>query len=465
MAELTLADTNDTITAIATAPGRGGVGIVRISGPKTKTIAACLLGTLPQPRYARFGDFVNQQGQLLDQGIALLFTAPHSFTGEDVLELQGHGGPVVLNRLLQEVVGLGARIARPGEFSERAFLNDKMDLTQAEAIADLIDAASDSAAQNALNTLQGAFKDRVEALVEQLIQLRIYVEAAIDFPEEEIDFLSDGKVLKDLTEIIAQTQRLLDQAQQGVIMRDGLHLVIAGRPNAGKSSLLNALAERDSAIVTAIAGTTRDILREQILVDGLPVHISDTAGLRDTTDQVEAMGVERARSEIDKAGRVFVLIDGTELNFSQLVPALEQELDELGLDKQGKLTLIINKSDLFRSENPIPAPGDLALGHPLFQVSAKTGRGLQALKTHIKQCAGLQSAGEGQFTARARHIHAITEALSLLTAGHAQITLHQAGELLAEDLRQAADCLNEITGKFSSDDLLGRIFSSFCIGK
>ncbi|BFM09844.1 tRNA uridine-5-carboxymethylaminomethyl(34) synthesis GTPase MnmE [Halioxenophilus aromaticivorans] len=459
-----LSHSNDTIAAIATAPGRSGVGIVRVSGPKANAIAQAILGTLPKPRYAHFGDFNSRQGQLLDQGIALLFAAPNSFTGEDVLELQGHGGPVVLNRLMQEVMALGARIARPGEFSERAFLNDKMDLTQAEAIADLIDAASDCAAQNALNTLQGAFKTRVEALVEQLIQLRIYVEAAIDFPEEEIDFLTDGKVLGDLTSLINQTEQLLAQAQQGVIMRDGLHLVIAGRPNAGKSSLLNALAERDSAIVTDIAGTTRDILREQILVDGLPVHISDTAGLRDTEDQVEAMGVERARSEIDKAGRVFVLMDGSHLDFNQLAQGIEQELTSLGLAGRDKLSLIVNKADLLPSGCPQTAPPQ-CLGYPLYTVSAKTGQGLEAIKTHIKQCAGLQSAGEGQFTARARHIDAITRALDLLQAGETQIQDHQAGELLAEDLRQAADCLNEITGKFSSDDLLGRIFSSFCIGK
>ena len=450
----------DTIAVIATAPARGGVGIVRISGPDAPCIAQAVLGRLPQPRYAHFGDFVDGSGQLLDQGIALLFKAPNSFTGEDVLELQGHGGPVVLNRLMQAVIEMGARIARPGEFSERAFLNDKMDLTQAEAIADLIDAASDSAAQNALNTLQGAFKTRVEDLVEQLIRLRIYVEAAIDFPEEEIDFLSDGKVLSDLTALINRTERLLSQAQQGVIMRDGLQLVIAGRPNAGKSSLLNALAERDSAIVTDIAGTTRDILREQILVDGLPVHISDTAGLRDTDDQVEAMGVARARDEIEKAGRVFVLIDASQVDFGHLDATIEQELADLGLDLHEKLSLLINKTDLIEHKLPTTS-----LGYPLFSISAKTGRGLDELKTHIKQCAGLQSAGEGQFTARTRHIDAISRALSLLQAGEAQIEIHQAGELLAEDLRQAADCLNEITGKFSSDDLLGRIFSSFCIGK
>lgn len=461
LASATLASSTDTIAAIATAPGRGGVGIVRVSGPKTQTIAQSILGKLPTPRFAHYGDFVDNQGQLLDRGIAIVFAAPHSFTGEDVLELQGHGGPVVLNRLLQSVLALGARMAKPGEFSERAFLNDKMDLTQAEAIADLIEAASDSAAQNALNSLQGSFKNRVEALVEQLIQLRIYVEAAIDFPEEEIDFLSDGKVSRDLDLVVQKTQRLLAQAQQGVIMRDGLHLVIAGKPNAGKSSLLNALAQRDSAIVTDIAGTTRDVLREQILIDDLPVHISDTAGLRDTKDQVEAIGVERARTEIKRAGRVFVLIDGSTLNNEAPLPAIDAELTHLGLANNNHVTLVVNKSDLYNSLNLPNRCSNL----PLYQVSAKTGEGLSDLKDHIKHCAGLQSAGEGQFTARARHTDAIERSLELLLTGRAQIANHQAGELLAEDLRQAADCLNEITGKFTSDDLLGRIFSSFCIGK
>jgi len=453
---------SDTIAAIATAPGRGGVGIVRLSGPSAAVIAQSMLGFNPKPRYAHFSDFRNQGGELLDQGIALFFPGPHSFTGEDVFELQGHGGPVVLNQLLNTTLALGARLARPGEFSERAFLNDKLDLTQAEAIADLIDAASESAARNAVNSLQGQFKTRVDALVERVIQLRIYVEAAIDFPEEEIDFLADGKVSADLDGIITATDTLLAQAQQGAILREGLHLVIAGKPNAGKSSLLNALAERESAIVTAIAGTTRDILREQILVDGLPVHISDTAGLRDTADPVETLGVARAREEIAKAGLLLVIIDGSELDLNHLDDALAAQLDALRLAElaQGKLALVVNKCDLFTAIS-----AEQWRGIPLLAVSAKTGQGLAELRGHIKACAGWQSAGEGQFTARARHTDALQQALNLLRNGSLQMAQHQAGELLAEDLRQAAEKLHEITGKFSSDDLLGRIFSSFCIGK
>ncbi len=384
-----------------------------------------------------------------------------------MLELQGHGGPVVMNRLLQAVIQAGARHARPGEFSERAFLNDKMDLTQAEAIADLIDAASESAAINALNTLQGQFKSRVEAIVEALIQLRIYVEAAIDFPEEEIDFLSDGKVTSDLATIIADTQLLLSQARQGALLRDGLQLVIAGQPNAGKSSLLNALAQREAAIVTDIAGTTRDILREQILIDGLPIHISDTAGIRDTSDQVEKMGVERARAEIAKAQQILVVIDATTLTAAPLPEQLQRERETLGLASVAntKVTYLLNKTDIAPLLTGEKSLTTNQLPPATFIVSAKTGHNLEALRNHIKQCAGLQSAGEGQFTARARHLDAINRALQLMTNGQIQLQLHQAGELLAEDLRQAADCLNEITGKFTSDDLLGRIFSSFCIGK
>ncbi|WP_317932979.1 tRNA uridine-5-carboxymethylaminomethyl(34) synthesis GTPase MnmE [Halioxenophilus sp. WMMB6] len=458
---------NDTIAAIATAPGRGGVGIVRVSGQLAQAIAQQLLGFLPKPRYAHFGDFKALNGELLDQGIALYFAKPNSFTGEDVLELQGHGGPVVMNRLLQAVIQAGARHARPGEFSERAFLNDKMDLTQAEAIADLIDAASESAAINALNTLQGQFKSRVEAIVEALIQLRIYVEAAIDFPEEEIDFLSDGKVTSDLATIIADTQLLLSQARQGALLRDGLQLVIAGQPNAGKSSLLNALAQREAAIVTDIAGTTRDILREQILIDGLPIHISDTAGIRDTSDQVEKMGVERARAEIAKAQQILVVIDATTLTAAPLPEQLQRERETLGLASVAntKVTYLLNKTDIAPLLTGEKSLTTNQLPPATFIVSAKTGHNLEALRNHIKQCAGLQSAGEGQFTARARHLDAINRALQLMTNGQIQLQLHQAGELLAEDLRQAADCLNEITGKFTSDDLLGRIFSSFCIGK
>jgi tRNA modification GTPase len=454
----------DTIAAIATAPGRGGVGIVRISGGKARAIAQAMLKVQLTPRYAHFGNFLDTNGNLLDQGIALFFAGPNSFTGEDVLELQGHGGPVVLNRLLNNAVKLGARLAEPGEFSQRAFLNDKIDLTQAEAIVDLIDAASDSAANNALNSLQGAFKQRIDELVERLVQLRIYVEAAIDFPEEEIDFLADGKVAGDLDAIIDDLLVIQSQAAQGAILRDGLQVAIAGLPNAGKSSLLNALSQRDTAIVTDIAGTTRDILREQILLDGLPIHISDTAGIRSTSDQVEQQGVARAKAEIDKAQLILIVIDASDWSADtrSQQQSLEAALNALDLPElpTEKTTIIANKLDL----NPIEILSDHE-GMPLLAISAKSGLGLAELREHIKIRAGLQSAGEGQFTARARHIDAIGRALTLMQTGAQQLKTLNAGELVAEDLRQAAETLGEITGQYTSDDLLGRIFSSFCIGK
>ncbi|MEX0624753.1 MAG: tRNA uridine-5-carboxymethylaminomethyl(34) synthesis GTPase MnmE, partial [Saccharospirillum sp.] len=302
----------DTICALATPPGRGGVGIIRVSGAGAAAIAVAILGHRPQVRNAHYGPFFDADQQPLDEGIALFFANPNSFTGEDVLELQGHGGPVILDLLLQRVMALGARLARPGEFSERAFLNDKLDLAQAEAIADLIDASSSEAARSAVRSLQGAFSKEIHSLVEQLIRLRIYVEASIDFPEEEIDFLSDGKVQSDLAAIIGQLDRVTEAANQGSLMRDGMTVVIAGRPNAGKSSLLNALAGNDRAIVTDIAGTTRDVLREHIHIDGMPLHIIDTAGLRDTPDAVERIGVERAWQEIEQADRVLLMVDASE---------------------------------------------------------------------------------------------------------------------------------------------------------
>ncbi len=453
-------ESTDTIVAQATAPGRGGVGIVRISGPKASAVAEHILRKQPRPRYAEYLPFYDGNGDVLDQGIALLFNGPHSFTGEDVLELQGHGGPVVIDMLIRACLEVAeVRLAKPGEFSERAFLNDKLDLAQAEAIADLIEASSEQAARSALHSLQGVFSQRIHALVEALIHLRIYVEAAIDFPEEEIDFLSDGKVSNDLLSIEQSLQSVLNEAKQGAIMREGMKVVIAGRPNAGKSSLLNALAGRESAIVTEIAGTTRDILREQIHIDGMPLHIVDTAGLRDSADKVEQIGIERAWEEIRQADRVLFLVDGTTtdaLDPMQIWPEFMHQLPpDLGL------TVVRNKADL--TEEPL----DLVLdhGHPVLRISAKTGLGLNTLKTHLKACMGFQGANESGFSARRRHLEALHQAADHLSLGKTQLHEFNAGELLAEELRMAQQYLSEITGEFSSDDLLGRIFSSFCIGK
>lgn len=450
----------ETIAAIATAQGRGGVGIVRVSGPLASVAASAFTGRELLPRHAHYGPFKNGLGEILDEGLALYFPGPNSFTGEDVLELQGHGGPVVLDMLLQACIALGIRLARPGEFSERAFLNDKLDLAQAEAIADLIEASSAQAARNALRSLQGAFSKRVDNLTEKLIGLRIYVEAAIDFPEEEIDFLADGHVLALLNEVRAELSTVQREANQGALLRDGMTVVIAGRPNAGKSSLLNALAGREAAIVTEIAGTTRDVLREHIHIDGMPLHIVDTAGLRNTADQVEQIGVERALKAIGEADRILLVVDATAPEaedpfalwpeFLQLRPA------------PSKVTLIRNKADLTSEAIELKCNAD---GHVSISLSARGGEGLELLREHLKTCMGFEQTAESSFSARRRHLEALDRASQSLEHGYNQLTLAGAGELLAEDLRVAQATLGEITGAFSSDDLLGRIFSSFCIGK
>lgn len=449
----------DTIAAQATPPGRGGVGIIRVSGKLAATIAEQVMGFVPKPRYAHYGPFFDADGTQLDQGIALYFPGPNSFTGEDVLELQGHGGPIIMDFILRRVVNCGARLANPGEFSERAFLNDKLDLTQAEAIADLIDSSSEQAARCALKSLQGAFSDRINTLVESLTQLRIYVEAAIDFPEEEIDFLADGKVAGDLQQVIDTLTAVKQEARQGSLIREGMNVVIAGRPNAGKSSLLNALAGKESAIVTNIAGTTRDVLREHIHIDGMPLHIIDTAGLRDAPDEVERIGISRAWDEIQKADRVLLMVDGTTTatdDPEQIWPEFVSKLED-----KSKITVIRNKCDL-TSEQPIIGKHD---GHTLISLSAKANIGVDNLRQHLKDCMGFANTTEGGFLARRRHIDALNRAQSLLLTGQEQLIYGGAGELLAEDLRQAQQHLSEITGEFSSDDLLGRIFNSFCIGK
>lgn len=450
----------ETIAAVATAQGRGGVGIVRVSGPLTGTLAQAICQRELQPRYAHYGPFFADAQQVLDEGLALYFPGPNSFTGEDVLELQGHGGPVVLDLLLRRCVQLGARLARPGEFSERAFLNDKLDLAQAEAIADLIEASSEQAARNALRSLQGEFSRRVHGLTERLISLRIYVEAAIDFPEEEIDFLADGHVLSLLDGVRADLAGVLREAGQGALLRDGMTVVIAGRPNAGKSSLLNALAGREAAIVTEIAGTTRDVLREHIHIDGMPLHVVDTAGLRDTEDQVERIGVERALKAIGEADRILLVVDATAPEADDPFALWPEFLDQR--PDPSKVTLIRNKADLSGESVVLEVCND---GHVTISLSAKSAEGLDLLREHLKACMGYEQTSESSFSARRRHLEALRQASTHLEHGHAQLTLAGAGELLAEDLRMAQQALGEITGAFSSDDLLGRIFSSFCIGK
>ncbi|MPY26372.1 tRNA uridine-5-carboxymethylaminomethyl(34) synthesis GTPase MnmE [Shewanella psychropiezotolerans] len=452
--------TADTIVAQATAPGRGGVGIIRISGDQASEVAMAMLGHIPKTRYADYCDFKTAEGEVIDQGIALYFKGPNSFTGEDILELQGHGGQIVLDMLIKRVMETkGIRIARPGEFSEQAFMNDKLDLTQAEAIADLIDATSEQAAKSALNSLQGEFSAEVHALVEQVTNLRLYVEAAIDFPDEEVDFLSDGKIAGSLNKIITRLDSVKASAKQGSIIREGMKVVIAGRPNAGKSSLLNALAGKESAIVTEVAGTTRDVLREHIHLDGMPLHIIDTAGLRETADTVEKIGIERAWAEIETADQVLFMVDGTTTDAVDPHEIWPDFIDRLP-NRLG-ITVVRNKADLTGESLALTEDH----GHPVFRISAKTGLGIEELKQHLKSLMGYQSNLEGGFIARRRHLEALDLASSHLMLGKEQLEVYLAGELLAEELRMTQLALSEITGKFTSDDLLGKIFSSFCIGK
>lgn len=450
---------DDTIAAIATAPGKGGVGIVRVSGTQALTIAERVLGFQPKLRHAHYAGFLDVDGERLDQGIALYFKAPHSYTGQDVVEFQAHGGPVVLDLILKTVLTLGCRLAEPGEFSMRAFLNDKIDLVQAEAISDLINSASEQAVRSANRTLDGKFSEQINALVQALIELRKFVEAAIDFPEEEIDFISDSNVVTQLEQLEAQLKSILATANQGALLAEGMRVVIAGRPNAGKSSLLNALSGRDSAIVTDIAGTTRDVLKEQIQIDGMPLHIIDTAGLRQSDDPVEQIGIARAWQEIEQADRILLVFDTTR-DTPETVHTNWQEFIKR-LPHTDHLTLIANKSDLLpaNAEPPFQSP------FPIISLSAKTGSGIHALKDHLKATVGFDQNVEGSFLARRRHLKALEEALNHIQTGHQQLIHSGAAELLAEDLRQAQEALGRITGQFLADDLLGEIFGNFCIGK
>ncbi|MDP3705022.1 MAG: tRNA uridine-5-carboxymethylaminomethyl(34) synthesis GTPase MnmE [Legionellaceae bacterium] len=467
----------ETIVAIATPPGRGGVGIIRLSGPKAHDVGLRLTArTTLKPRTAHYGAIYGTDGELIDQGIVLYFKAPHSFTGEDVVEFQGHGAPIVLDRLVQESVLCGARLAKPGEFTERAFLNDKIDLTQAEAIADLIHASSLTAARMAMRSLQGDFSKRIHELNDQLISLRLYVEAAIDFPEEEIDFLNDGKIAAMLSTLMQSLDETRASASQGAMLREGLSVVIAGRPNAGKSTLINCLAGRDVAIVTDVAGTTRDVMREHIMLDDIPIHVIDTAGLRDSDDVVEKEGIKRAWHEVKLADCVLMVIDASAgedaMTLSESIAAV--------LPERVPIIHVFNKIDKLKNSSPlIPGHRKVLVGRmrgsqdqadesqfmpaPIY-LSAKSGEGISLLTAKIKEVVGYQPA-EGQFLARRRHIQALDEAKSLLSSGQQQLSLHRAGEMLAEDLRLAHQSLCEITGEFTSDDLLGVIFSSFCIGK
>lgn len=452
----------DTIAAVATASGRGGIGIVRVSGPLVPVILERVCGVLPPPRHAHFCEFRDpvapDDDAVIDHGIALFFPAPHSFTGEDVAELQGHGGAVITDMVLRCVLGLGARLARPGEFSERAFLNGRLDLAQAEAIADLIDSATEQAARNAMRSLQGAFSARIDELLERLVSLRSFVEASIDFPDEEIDFLSDGEVSRHLHALRDHLLTVRTTARNGVLVRDGITLVLAGRPNAGKSSIMNTLAGRDTAIVTAIPGTTRDVLREEIAIDGLPLHIIDTAGLHDSPDAVEQEGIRRARLEIERADHLLLIVDSSTGEDPQGV------LEELFAGEQPRLppvTVVLNKCDLSGLE-----PGLVDKNSPpAFALSALTAAGMPALRGHLKRLAGYHDVSAGDFSARRRHLDALDRCVGALDAGIAALDDYVAGELLAEHLRDAQQHLGEITGRFTTDDLLGRIFSSFCIGK
>ncbi len=446
----------DTIAAVATAPGVGGVGIVRVSGPRTSEIALALLGKLPAPRRAQFTSFRDAGGQAIDQGLALYFVAPHSFTGEAVLELHGHGGPVVMDLLLKRALELGARLARPGEFSERAFLNGKLDLAQAEAVADLIESGTEAAARAALNSLQGVFSKRIRELDEALVLLRTHIEAALDFPEEEIDFLADGALAEQSDTLHEKIIALLADTRQGQLLHDGMTVVLAGRPNAGKSSLLNLLAQHEAAIVSPVPGTTRDIVRERIQVDGLPLHVLDTAGLRASADAIESEGVRRAQAAMERADRVLLLVDDSQQHEADVRRLLSE------LPAESKTTLVLNKIDISGRAPGRSIPGQYNI--PEIAISARDGAGLDALRMHLKESMGYAGGGRGAFSARRRHLEAIEAARLHVLAAGSQLAVRR-GELAAEELQQAHKRLGEITGEFTNDDLLGKIFSTFCIGK
>jgi tRNA modification GTPase len=443
---------SDIIAAIATAPGRGGIGVVRISGPGLVALGRAIMGRMPPPRRATLANFHDDHGGTIDQGVALFFPAPHSYTGEDVLELQGHGGPVVLQLLLKRCLELGARAAEPGEFTKRAFLNDKLDLAQAESVVDLIDATTEQAARCAVRSLQGAFSQKIHALTQALIELRALVEATLDFPEEEIDFLQQSDAASRLLRLRHQLQDVLRASQQGSLLREGVHIVLAGQPNVGKSSLLNRMAGEDVAIVTDIPGTTRDAIRQILDIEGMPAHIIDTAGLRDSSDPVEKIGIARTWAAIGKADMVLLLMDATRGETAgdrEILKRLPAHLPCLR---------VMNKIDLVQLESR----GDSQEFGATIRLSAKTGEGVDQLRKAIREAAGWQGAEEGLYMARERHLQALRRAGECLERA---ATHSRNPELFAEELRLAQDALAAITGEFSADDLLGEIFSRFCIGK
>ncbi len=442
----------DTIAAIATPPGNGGVGIIRISGTLVPEIAKHLINRPLTPRLALYSSFTDDDGSVIDSGISLYFPGPASYTGEDILELQGHGGSVVLDMLLRRVLSLGARLANPGEFTERAFLNNKLDLAQAEAVADLIESSTEQSVRSAQKSMQGVFSVQINELVDELTELRTYVEAAIDFVDEEIDFLTDGVVENRLVKLQQRIEQIEKTAQQGRLLRDGMTIVLAGKPNAGKSSLLNALAGHEAAIVTDIAGTTRDVLKERIQLNGMPLHIIDTAGLRESDNAIEREGIRRAHQEIKNADKILLLIDAREPEIESILKTLPSGCN---------ITQVYNKIDLI---GIAPKIKQTESGSHIY-LSIKTGDGMELLTQHLKQSVGFNEATDNVFIARRRHIEALNNGHRFVDCALNQLRGSQAGELVAEDLRQAQNSLAEITGKFTSDDLLGKIFSSFCIGK
>lgn len=442
----------ETIAAIATASGAGGIGVVRVSGSLSQSIASQILGQCPAPRYAAYLPFYDSHHTLIDRGIAIYYQNPNSYTGEDVLELQAHGGTALMHMLLARCIELGARQAEPGEFTRRAYLNDKIDLAQAEAVADVINASTMEAAQSAMRSLSGEFSNSINALLTKLIDLRMYVEACLDFPEEEIDFISQGKVTEKLAAIIAELKTVFAKARQGSLLREGMQVVLVGQPNVGKSSLMNQLSGEEVAIVTPIAGTTRDAIKNTIQINGLPLHIIDTAGLRDTNDEVEKIGIARTYRALENAQVALLLVDAAHDigdEEKSILSHLPQEIAKICVHNKIDMTQEVAKNVLETNETHI-------------YLSAKTGEGVDLLKQHLLQIAGYQQNAEGVFMARARHLEALKQVDAHLQ--QAQIVMPQS-ELIAEELRLAQEALSSITGEFTPDDLLGEIFSKFCIGK